>query len=135
MFGGLGVNQGSQPSVNSHNFAQVPGVNLQRSRFNRSHGFKSTFDCDYLVPCFVDEVLPGDTFSLHMSAFARLATPIHPIMDNIHFSTFWFFVPNRLIFDDWQRFCGEQDNPGDSTDFLIPQVSVPAGGFFNASDL
>jgi len=90
-------------------------------------------DAGYLVPIFVDEVLPGDTFNLSMTGFARLATPIKPLMDNCYFNSWFFFVPNRLLWDNWKKFNGEQTNPGDSTDFLIPQVVAPAGGWVNGS--
>ena len=110
-------------SVMKHQFSQVPKAQIQRSKFNRSHGLKTTFDGGYLVPIFVDEVLPGDTFNLSMTGFARMATPIFPIMDNLFMETFFFFVPNRLVWDNWQRFCGEQDNPTDSTDYAIPSLS------------
>ena len=79
----------------SHNFSQVPQADIPRASFNRSHGHKTTFDAGYLVPIFVDEALPGDTFNLNMAAFGRLATPIHPIMDNMYMDTFFFAVPNR----------------------------------------
>lgn len=108
------------PSVMKSTFSQVPKVDIPRSSFDRSHGYKTTFDAGYLVPVFVDEVLPGDTFNLKMASFARLATPIKPIMDNMFLETFFFFVPNRLVWDNWEKFMGAQDNPGDSTDFLIP---------------
>lgn len=116
-------------SVMSHAFSQIPEANIPRSSFNRSHGFKTTFDAGYLVPVFVDEALPGDTFSLHMSTFARLATPIAPLMDNIFIDSFFFAVPIRLIWDNFKKFNGEQINPGDSTDYLVPIMSAPAGGY------
>jgi len=118
------------PSVmgGSHNFAQVPQANLQRSSFDRSHGMKTALSSGYLYPIFVDEVLPGDTFSLDMQGFARLSTPLKPIMDNAYFNTFFFFVPNRLLWSNWEKFNGQQDNPGDSTDYLIPQVDLGATG-------
>lgn len=112
-------------SVMTHQFSQIPRADIPRSMFNRSHGYKSTFDAGYLIPFYVDEVLPGDTFTLKASIFARLATPIVPIMDNLYLETFFFFVPNRLVWDNWQRFNGEQDNPGDSTDYLVPQIAIP----------
>ena len=121
------------PSVMSHNFSEVPRAEIQRSSFNRSHGFKTTFDAGFLVPCFVDEALPGDTFKLEMTGFGRLATPLFPIMDNMYLDTFFFAVPVRLLWDNWQKFHGEQDNPGDSTDFLVPQVSTPVGGWTEGS--
>lgn len=120
-------------SVMDHSFSEVPRVSIPRSSFNRSHGFKATFDAGYLVPCFVDEALPGDTFNLNMAAFARLATPIFPLMDNMRLETFFFAVPVRLIWDNWQRFNGEQRNPGDSIDFTIPQMVAPGGGYANES--
>lgn len=123
----------TMPSVMSHNFSQVPQAEIPRSSFNRSHGLKTTFDAGKLIPIFADEALPGDTFNLNMAGFGRLATPIHPIMDNMFLETFFFAVPIRLIWDNWQKFNGEQTDPGDSTDFLVPQVPVPAGGFTNSS--
>jgi hypothetical protein len=129
MFGSLGLNSGRMPSVMSHDFSSVPKANIPRSSFNRSFSHRTTFDAGLLIPIFHDEVLPGDTFKVRMNAFLRLATPIYPIMDNMYVDTHFFFVPNRLVWDNWQKFCGEQDNPGDSTDFLVPQVSVPVGGF------
>ena len=120
-------------STDQHSFSQVPKAEIQRSSFNRSHGLKTTLDAGYLVPIFTDEALPGDTFNLSMAGFGRLATPLFPFMDNLHLETFFFAVPNRLIWDNWQKFNGEQTNPGDSTDYLVPQVATPAGGFQNGS--
>ncbi len=117
----------SRKSVMEHGFSQVPKAEIPRSSFDRSHGLKTTFDAGLLIPIFVDEALPGDTFNLDMTGFARMATPIFPIMDNAFMETFFFFVPNRLIWDNWEKFNGEQRNPGDSTDFLIPTVNSEAG--------
>lgn len=116
-------------SVMSHNFSMIPRADIPRSSFDRTHGYKTTFDSGYLVPFYVDEALPGDTFKLDLNMFCRLATPIVPFMDNLFLETFFFAVPNRLIWDNWQRFNGEQDNPGDSTDFLVPQIQAPEGGW------
>lgn len=113
----------------SHVFSQVPKAEIPRSKFNRSHGYKTTFDSGYLVPIFVDEVLPGDTYNLRPTLFSRLATLIAPVMDNLYLDTFFFFVPERLVFDNFQKMCGEQDNPEDSTDFIFPTIKAPAGGF------
>jgi len=121
------------PGPSGHTFSAVPGVEIPRSSFDRSHGLKTTFDGGYLVPVFVDEVLPGDTFSLSMTLFGRLATPIFPVMDNLYLNSFFFFVPWRLIWNNFQKFMGEQTDPGDSTDFLVPQVTVPMGGFTEGS--
>lgn len=111
-------------SVMSHNFAQVPAPQIQRSVFDRSRGYKTAFDAGYLVPFFVDEILPGDTMSLDATIFARIATLIYPIMDNMFLDTFYFYVPNRLLWVNWERFNGAQDDPGDSIDFEVPIVSL-----------
>ena len=108
----------------SERFSEVPRATIPRSKFNRSHTLKTTFDSGYLVPILVDEVLPGDTFTVSMNGFARLATPIKPVMDNLYLETFWFFTPYRLVWDNFQRFMGERPDPEDSTDFLVPQVTA-----------
>lgn len=113
------------PSVMRHQFSRVPQADIPRSSFDRSHGCKTTFDSGYLIPVFVDEALPGDTFSLNMTAFARLATPLFPFMDNLFMDSFFFAVPIRLIWQNWQRFNGEQDNPDDSTDYIVPTMVAP----------
>jgi len=110
-----------------HVFSRVPSAEIQRSSFDRSCGHKTTFDAGYLIPIFVDEVLPGDTFNLSMTGFARLATPIFPIMDNAWLESFWFFVPYRLLWTNWERFNGAQDDPDDSTDFTIPGIDTSTG--------
>ena len=114
-------------SVMVHQFSQAPQAQIPRSQFNRSHGHKTTFDAGYLIPVYVDEALPGDTFNMRMTAFTRMATPIHPIMDNLHMETFFFAVPYRLVWDNWQKFNGEQDNPGDSIDYTVPTTVVTEG--------
>lgn len=121
-------------SVMTHNFSQVPKVTIPRSQFNRSCGYKTTFDSGYLVPVFVDEALPGDTFNLRMTAFSRLATPINPFMDNLYMDSFFFAVPVRLIWDNFLKFNGEQTDPGDSTDYLVPTMTAPSStGYANGS--
>lgn len=112
-----------------HLFSRVPKAQIPRSRFNRSHGYKTTFDAGFLVPIFVDEVLPGDTFNLNATLFARVATLISPIMDNMYIDTFWFYVPERLVFANFQKMLGEQENPEDSTDFIFPTLKCPTNGF------
>lgn len=106
----------------NNRFSQIPNSPIQRSVFDRSHDYKTTMDAGFLIPFFVDEVLPGDTFKLRVNVFVRMNTLISPFMDNVFMDTFFFFVPTRLVWDNWQRFCGEQKNPGDSTDFLIPSL-------------
>jgi hypothetical protein len=113
---------GALPTTETKDFSRIPKVNIERSVFNRDHGLKTTMDSGYLVPIFVDEALPGDTFQLDATGFGRLATPINPFMDNMYIETFFFAVPNRLIWNNWEKFCGEQTNPGDSIDYLIPQI-------------
>ena len=120
-------------SVSTHKFAMVPRADIPRSSFAIETSHKTTFDAGYLVPVYVDEVLPGDTFNLKMTAFARLSTPLFPVMDNLHLDSFFFFVPNRLIWENWQKFMGEQNNPGDSIDYLIPQTASPTGGYLTNS--
>jgi hypothetical protein len=117
-------------SVNVHQFAMVPRADIPRSTFDSQKAYKTTFDAGYLVPVYVDEILPGDTVRLNMTSFTRLATPLFPIMDNMHLDSFFFFVPNRLVWDNWQRFMGERTpNPDSSIDFVIPTCSSPAGGY------
>lgn len=110
-------------SVMRHQFSQVPRAEIPRSSFDRSHGYKTTFDAGWLVPVFVDEALPGDTFNLRATTFARLSTPLHPIMDNMYCDLFFFAVPYRLVWDNFVKFFGEQANPADSTSYLVPQFT------------
>lgn len=110
-------------SVMMHKFSNVPDVDIPRSSFNRSHGVKTTFDAGYLVPIFVDEALPGDTFKVNLTGFARLATPVYPIMDNMIMDTFFFAVPLRLVWQHWQNFCGERrPDPDSSIDYTVPVI-------------
>ena len=111
----------------------VPRADIPRSKFNIQSALKTTFDGAWLVPIYVDEVLPGDAFNLRMTAFCRLATPTTPVMDNLHMDTFWFFVPNRLVWNNWQKFQGEQTNPGDSISYVTPQQVSPASGYLKNS--
>lgn len=110
--------------VRGHRFSDAPAMYMKRTKFDRSHVYKTTFDSGKLIPVFVDEVLPGDTTRMSVNYFARLATPIKPIMDNIYLDWFFFFVPNRLVWEHWQNFCFEQEDPDDSTDYVIPTVTV-----------
>lgn len=109
-----------------HLFSQVPIIKTSRSAFNRSHGVKTTFDAGKLVPVLVDEVLPGDTFKLNATFFARVATLISPIMDNVYLESFFFYVPERLVYDKFVNMCGEQEDPDDPTDFLFPMYEFPS---------
>jgi len=115
--------------TNQELFAKIERPDIQRSTFDRSHGYKTTLDAGLLYPVFVDEALPGDTFNLSATMFGRLATPLKPIMDNIKFDLHFFSVPYRLVWDNWQRFNGEQTDPGDTTNYLIPIMEAPVGGY------
>lgn len=110
--------------VRGHRFSDAPAMYMKRTKFDRSHVYKTTFDSGKLIPVFVDEVLPGDTTRMSVNYFARLATPIKPIMDNIYLDWFFFFVPNRLVWEHWQNFCFEQEDPDDPTDYVIPTISA-----------
>lgn len=110
--------------VRGHRFSDAPAMYMKRTKFDRSHVYKTTFDSGKLIPVFVDEVLPGDTTRMSVNYFARLATPIKPIMDNIYLDWFFFFVPNRLVWEHWQNFCFEQEDPDDQTDYVIPTVAA-----------
>ena len=116
-------------STQKHQFSQVPKADIPRSSFNRSCGHKTTFDSGDLIPIYCDEALPGDTFNGKLTAFGRLATPLHPIMDNLYADTHFFAVPIRLLWDNWERFNGAQSSPGDTTDYIVPQMSAPNGGY------
>ena len=116
-------------SVSSHSFAMVPKAEIPRSSFETQYAHKTTFDGGYLVPIYCDEVLPGDMHNVKATMFARLATPLFPVMDNLHLDTFFFFVPNRLVWTNWVKFMGEQANPADSISYVIPQITSTAGGY------
>lgn len=117
-------------SASAHQFSMIPRAEIPRSKFNAQKTLKTAFDSGYLVPIFVDEVLPGDSVNLKMTAFTRLATPLFPVMDNMYLDTFFFFVPNRLVWSNWQRFMGERDpDPDSSIDYTIPQMTSPNGGY------
>ena len=109
------------PQINQFN--SIAGENHPRSAFKRDFTRRSTFNSDLLIPIFLDEILPGDDVNLRMTALTRMSTPIKPLMDNLYLETFWFFVPNRLLWSNWKKFQGEQINPGDSTAFTIPVLN------------
>lgn len=117
------------PSVMQHDFSRAPQIGIQRSQIDMSCGYKSAFDAGYLIPFFWQEILPGDTLNVRATLFARLATPIYPIMDNLYIDTHWFYCPNRLLWSNWKKMMGEQDNPGDSIAFTTPRHTIPVGGF------
>lgn len=112
----------------SNRFAQVPGSAIQRSKFDRSFGYKTTFNGGELIPIVFEEVLPGDTFDLNMTQFVRMNTLVSPFFDNVYLDSFWFFVPSRLVWSNWQAFCGEQTPGQVSTDYLIPTLDLTDSG-------
>jgi hypothetical protein len=117
-------------SASAHQFSMIPRAEIPRSKFQQQSTLKTAFDSGYLVPIYVDEVLPGDSVNLRMTAFARLATPLFPLMSNSYIDTFFFFVPNRLVWTNWQRFMGERDpDPDSSIDYTIPTMTSPTGGY------
>lgn len=117
-------------NVESH-FSQFPGVNIERSTFDRSFSHKTSFNSSELIPFLVEEVLPGDTFDITTSKVVRSQTLLTPIMDNMFVDTFYFFVPNRLVWSHWKEFCGENTAGAwaPSVEYSIPAISSPEGGF------
>lgn len=114
----------------SHSFAATPKADIPRSVFQRDHSYKTTFNSGYLIPFYVDEALPGDTFKLNVNVLARMNTPIVPLMDNLYLDVFFFAIPNRLVWDNWEKFCGAQTDPGDSIDYELPALASPGVGGF-----
>lgn len=116
-----------------HDFAKIPGGSIPRSLMQRNHGHKTTFNFGEIVPIFTDEVVPGDTMTLTPTIVARVNTQLRPLMDNMYVDLHFFAVPHRIVYDNWERLCGAQDNPGDSTDYqvpiLAPTTNSPAQGF------
>lgn len=112
------------PTPQQHDFSHVPKAQINRSSFNRSHSYKTTGDADYLIPFYLDECMPGDTHKLKTTIFGRLNTPIVPIMDNLHLDVHYFFMPLRLLQDNFVKMMGEQKNPGDSISFLAPDLTA-----------
>lgn len=119
----------SRPNYQATNFANITPGAPPRSVLNRSRNYKTTFDAGFLIPIYVEEVLPGDTVSCRPRMFARMATPIFPVLDNLYLESWFFFVPNRLVWSNFKKFMGEQANPGDSTSYTIPQLVSPTNGF------
>lgn len=111
-------------SLMEHSFSRIPEINMPRSTFNRSHSHDFTMDADYLIPCLIDEILPGDTCNLEMTHLVRLATPYFPILTQMYFDSFFFFVPMRLLWSNFKKFMGEQVDPGDSIAYTIPQTTL-----------
>lgn len=118
-------------NTESH-FSLAPmGLDIGRSMFDRSSGHKTTFNTGDLIPIYVDEVLPGDTFAMDMGMAVRMATPIFPVMDNLSLDIQFYFVPNRLIWEHWPEFLGENNSTAweQQTEYTIPQIDAPSGGW------
>lgn len=115
-------------NTESH-FSLSPHVDISRSRFDRSASLKTSFNAGDVVPFFLEEVLPGDTFSVDTSKVVRMQTLLTPMMDNVYLDTYYFFVPNRLVWDHWKEFCGENTESAwiPATDYTMPQITSPAG--------
>jgi hypothetical protein len=129
---GYGHNFRAQ-KVDVHAFSMIPRADIPRSSFSMQHQHKTTINASDLVPIYLQEVLPGDSFNVSMSAYCRLATPLFPILDNADLETWFFFVPNRLVWLHWVNFMGEQNAPADSISYSIPTITSPVGGFVLAS--
>ena len=115
-------------SVMKNRFAQAPQAKLPRSSFNRSHGLKTTFDADFLIPIYVDEVIPGSTFNMNVTSLLRLNSPtLHPLMDNLKATIHFFFVPYRIVWDNWEKMHGAQTDPGDTISYTTPIISLASG--------
>nr|WNN13429.1 MAG: major capsid protein [Microviridae sp.] len=117
---------------NSENrFAENPQVGVSRSRFQRNSDNKTTFNTGDLIPIYLDEVLPGDTHQIDMACVMRMATPIYPVMDNAFCDFYFFFVPNRLLWEHWKDFMGENRKTAwtPKTEYSVPQVTAPTGGW------
>lgn len=114
---------------NEAHFLNIPKINISRSRFNRQQDIKLTFDAGELIPFYVDEVLPGDTFSVDQAAVIRMTTPKYPVMDNAYIDFYYFFVPNRIIWDHWKEFMGENNTgPWEQTvEYTVPALKIEGG--------
>ena len=113
-------------------FATAPvSLDIGRSTFNRDSEVKMTGNVGDLCCFYVDEVLPGDTFQVKTSKVARLQTLLTPIMDNVYMDFYWFYVPNRLVWNHWKEFMGENNQSAwvPSTTYTVPQVTAPSGGW------
>ena len=117
-------------NVESH-FSELPAAQIERSTFDRSSGYKTSFNVGDLIPFYVDEVLPGDTFDITTAKVVRSQTMLTPVMDNIFLDTYYFFVPNRLVWKHWKEFCGEntQGAWAPTVEYSIPTIAPPVGGF------
>lgn len=112
-------------------FELAPQVGVERSTFDKSCNVKTSFNVGELIPFYVDEVLPGDTFEITTSKVARLQTLITPVMDNLYLDTYYFFVPNRLVWEHWEEFMGANKTSAwiPSVEYHVPGIYAPSGGW------
>lgn len=115
--------------VSQDDAAMIARPDVPRSKFSGSFSIKLTFDAGYLIPFHVEEVYPGDHFRYQFTPFVRTSTPLFPIMDSQRIDIHCFFVPNRLVWQNWVKLMGQQDSPGDSIAYSVPQVTSTGNGF------
>lgn len=118
-------------NTESHFSVNPVNIDIQRSQFVRPSTHKTTFNAGNLIPIYVDEVLPGDTFKMKMASVIRMSTPIYPVMDNANLDIYYFFVPNRLVWEHWREFFGENNTTHweQPVEYEIPQITAPTGGW------
>ena len=118
-------------NAESHFAVNPTRLDMSRSRFDRSSSYKTTFNVGQIIPFYVDEVLPGDTFSIDTSKVVRMQTLLTPVMDDIFLDTYYFFVPNRLTWSHWKQFMGENTESAwiPSVEYEVPQLTAPEGGW------
>lgn len=122
---------------NEAHFNQIPQTHISRSRFKRDQNVKLTFDAGKLIPFYVDEVLPGDTFSVDTAGLVRMTTPIFPVMDNAYLDVYYFFVPNRIVWEHWKEFMGENTTGAweQKTEYSVPQLYLTGFTMKNGTEI
>ena len=124
------ANRGKSGNKSAFSFGQVTDMPRARSVFNRSHAYKTTMDGGYLVPVLVEDIYPGDSINLRINTFMRMATPLHAVMDNLIMTCHVFFTPWRIVWDDFEAFMGEREDPDDDpTTYVLPKITAPAAGW------
>lgn len=121
----------------SHFATNPTSIDMSRSRFDRPFSHKTTFNVGQIIPFYVDEVLPGDTFDVETSRVVRMQSLITPVMDNIYLDMYYFFVPNRIVWSHWKEFMGENTKSAwiPETEYSLPQITAPAGTGFNVGTI
>ena len=118
-------------NVESHFALNPTRIDMSRSTFDRSASVKTSFNVGDIVPFFLEEVLPGDTFDVRTSKVVRMQTLLTPMMDNVYLDSYYFFVPNRLVWKHWKEFNGENTESAwlPTTQYSVPQITSPASGW------